>query len=147
MLSKLIKKSFSTPSMQHFSGDISLLLSRIFFGLTMAFMHGSHKLPPSEQFINFITNLGFPTPFVFAWMAGLTEFVGGMMIALGLATRISSFLMIQTMMVAVFMAHAGDPFKKMELGLCYLFASLLFMSLGAGRYSLDYLIDKKYRRH
>ena len=134
--------SLNTHSCRHVSGDWALLFSRVFFGLSMALAHGTKKLPPSDKFVQYVGDLGFPFPELFAWQAGLAEGLGGILIAIGLATRVSAFTLICTMFVAVFMAHDGDPYKKMELGLCYLFASSLFMTLGAGRFSLDHLIAK-----
>ena len=141
-ISQLLIKSFKTDSINHVSGDWALLFSRIFFGLSMAFAHGMKKLPPSDKFTNYIGELGFPFPELFAWQAGLAECIGGLLIAIGLATRLSAFTLICTMFIAVFLAHADDPFKKMELGLCYLFASSLFLTLGGGRFSLDHLLFK-----
>lgn len=142
-LIKLLKKSLNAPAMDHRYADLTLLCTRIFFGLSIAFAHGLKKIPPSDHFIEFVGSLGFPYAVFFAWQAGLSEFVGGICIALGLATRVSALTLLGTMFIAVFFAHSGDPFKKMELGLCYLFMASLLMALGAGRYSLDALLSKK----
>ncbi|MAA80500.1 MAG: DoxD-like family protein [Deltaproteobacteria bacterium] len=139
-ISHLLRKSFNTDSINHVSGDWALLFARVFFGLSMALAHGMNKLPPSDKFVSYIAKLGFPLPELFALQAGISECVGGLLIAIGLATRLSAFTLIFTMFVAVFLAHADDPYKKMELGLCYLFAFGLFMTLGGGRFSLDHLL-------
>lgn len=144
-MTKILKLLLNASPMSHRLGDLSLACARIYFGAAMAFAHGIKKIPPSEKWISFVSELGFPLPEVFAWSAGFTELIGGGLIALGLATRVSSFFLIQTMLVAVVLGHAGDPFKKIELGLCYLFASLLFLGLGAGRYSLDAIISKRLK--
>ena len=138
-----IKLLFVTPEMQHRSADLGLALGRLYFGLSMALAHGIKKVPPSTRWVEYVSDLGFPAADYFAWCAGITELCGGILIALGLFTRLSSLGLILTMTVAVFMGHAGDPFSKLELGLCYLFASLIFLSLGGGRYSLDYRIFSK----
>ena len=131
------KALLSAPAMQTKLGDLGLMAARVYFGLAMAFSHGIKKVPPSDGWIKFVGELGFPMSELFAWSAGLTELLGGLLIALGLLTRVSSGLLISTMIAAVLMGHAGDPFSKQELGLCYLFASLMFLTLGGGRYSLD----------
>jgi putative oxidoreductase len=41
------------------------------------------------------------------------------------------------MAVAVFFAHAGDPFARKELALLYLLIFSVIFILGAGKYSLD----------
>ncbi len=64
------ESGLSTPA------NIGLALLRIFAGATLAITHGLEKLPPLEQFISGVTNLGFPAPTFFAW-AALSEFLGG----------------------------------------------------------------------
>ena len=78
----------------------------------MAFAHGISKLPPSDRFVEVVGELGFPLAVVFAWLAGLAEAVGGILVALGIATRLMAFFLVQTMMVATFLQHGSDPFKK-----------------------------------
>jgi putative oxidoreductase len=123
--------------------DLGVLLFRLYVGLAMAFAHGISKVPPSEQFVSGVEALGFPLPVLFAWSAGLTELVGGLLIALGLGTRFASFGLGFTMAVAAFGRHGADPFKLQELSLFYLFACVLLIFFGAGKFSLDRLIFKK----
>ena len=49
-------------------------------------------------------------------------------------------LFLQTMLVAVFLAHGDDPFGKMEKGLLFATFSLMLMGTGAGRFSVDKLL-------
>lgn len=121
-------------------GDIGLLLARIFIGLSMAIAHGLPKLQDPSGIIKGTTAMGFPLPIAFAWAAILAEFLGGIMLALGLLTRPSAFLIASTMGVAAFVAHASDPFKSKELAMAYLFAGILFICTGGGRFSIDKLI-------
>lgn len=123
--------------------DLGLLLFRLFVGLSMALAHGLGKVPPSEKFLTSVESLGFPLPLVFAWMAGLSELVGGLLIALGLWTRQASVFLGFTMIVAAFGRHAADPFQMKELSLFYMFACLLLLFVGAGKYSFDRIVLKK----
>ncbi len=133
---------FSAPHVDGIFANLGLLIGRLGFGLTMAFGHGLGKLPPSDNFVGFIGSLGFPAPTAFAWFAGLSEFGGGLFLALGFITRLSSSALAFTMFIAAFLAHGNDPFKKMEMALIYFFAYLLFSLVGPGRYSIDKLINK-----
>ena len=126
--------------------DLGLLGLRAFAGLAMAFGHGLGKLPPSEGFIGATEGLGFPAPALFAWAAGLSEFVGGLLLALGLATRPAALAVAVTMLVAAFGAHGGDPFGDKEMALLYFAISACFVLTGAGRYSVDRLIAGRPRR-
>ncbi|MCY7374710.1 MAG: DoxX family protein [Pyrinomonadaceae bacterium] len=123
--------------------NAGLTLLRIFAGVALALSHGIGKLPPSEQFIAGTANIGFPAPTVFAWAAALSEFLGGAFLALGLFTRLSSFFIAVTMLVALVGVHLNDPFGKKELAFLYLFIALCFLLKGAGDWSLDSIWRKK----
>lgn len=122
--------------------DAGLLVLRLGTGLFMAFGHGLGKLPPSDGLIENTGKMGFPLPVFFAWMAGLSEFLGGLFIALGLFTRPAAFLWICTMSTAAFIRHADDPFGSKEKALMYLIIGISFVLLGSGRYSLGKLLFK-----
>ncbi len=121
-------------------------LLRIFAGASMALAHGLGKLPPSEQFVGGVAKLGFPAPDVFAWAASLAEFLGGVFLALGLFTRLSSLFVALTMLTAAFGVHLNDPFQKKELALLYLAVALCFLLKGAGDWSLDAIFRNNRRR-
>lgn len=138
----MLKLLFSNDKYQSTKINLALLFLRVTLGLTMAFAHGLGKLPVQEGFVQGVAAMGFPMPVVFAWAAALAEFLGGLFIALGLATRISSFMWIGTMGVAAFITHAADPFRVKELAFIYLFAGIFFLISGAGRYSIDGAINR-----
>lgn len=125
------------------SPDFGLLIFRLFIGLTMAFAHGMGKLPPPDQMVQGVGAMGFPAALFFAWAAALSEFAGGILIAVGLFTRHAAFFMGFTMTVAAFVAHAADPFQKKEMALLYLVSCLLLFFQGAGKYSMDRIFRKK----
>lgn len=122
--------------------DLGLLVFRLFIGLSMALAHGFGKLPPNDQLVGGVEGMGFPLPLVFAWGAALSEFLGGLFIAMGLYTRYASAFLGFTMAVAAFIAHANDPFGTKEMALIYLVSCVLFLLGGAGKYSLDRIIRK-----
>ena len=123
--------------------DLGLLILRVLSGLALAVAHGIGKLPPSDGFVGAVGRLGFPAPEVFAWVAGLAEFGGGVLLAFGLLTRPAALAVAATMAVALFGAHGDDPFADGEKAFLFLTAALALLATGAGRYSLDRLI---YRR-
>lgn len=123
--------------------DLGLLIFRLFVGLSMAFAHGLGKLPPPEQLVQGVTSMGFPMPIVFAWAAALAEFIGALLIAVGFMTRYAAASLGFTMAVAALVVHGADPFQVKELAFMYLFASILFIFTGAGKYSIDSKVCKK----
>lgn len=119
------------------STDVGLLALRLFTGLALAFAHGLGKFPPSERFIAGVATMGFPVPALFAWAAAGAELIGGILLAIGLFTRPSAFLILATMATAGFIRHAPDPFSGKEKALLFGAVALLFLLAGAGRYSVD----------
>ncbi len=119
------------------TADLGLLLLRLFVGLSLAFAHGLGKLPPSERFLAGVEEMGFPLPVFFGWAAAVSEFGGGILIALGLLTRPAAFFVAVTMAVAAFIRQAGSPFGERELALLYGAAAVMLLLAGAGRYAID----------
>lgn len=127
--------------------EIGWLILRVSSGLMMA-THGYSKvfgLGSMEKFTGGVAELGFPMPGFFAWAAALAELVGGVCLALGIATRFNAALIAVVMAVAAFMRHAGDPFAQKEKALLYLFVMLFFVFAGSGKWGVCRYIpgDKK----
>ncbi|MCO6512235.1 MAG: DoxX family protein [Aridibacter famidurans] len=125
------------------SASAGMALLRIFAGIGLALGHGIGKMPPSPRFVEGVANLGFPAPGVFAWAAGLSEFVGGLCLALGLFTRVSSFFIFCTMFTAAFVRHINDGFDGQEKALLYMFSALLFLFAGSGNWGVDAFVRER----
>lgn len=128
--------------MGHSQNQLADLGLRMFAGLSMAFGHGLGKVPPSEGFINNLDGQGLPLAFVFAWAAGLSEFLGGLFLALGFTTRLAALFMTMTMLYAGLIHHGADPFSSKEKALLYAAIGLFYTLRGAGKYSVDRVISK-----
>ena len=78
--------------------------------------------------------------------AGVIEFGGGILIALGLFTSLAAFIASGEMAAGYFMVHAKASFwpilNKGELAVAYCFVFLFIAAHGAGGYSLDKLRRK-----
>ena len=129
--------------------EIALLVLRVSLGLYIALGHGLGKLPPSEQFIGMTEGLGFTAaPTFFAWAAALTEFAGGLLLALGLLTRPTALGLVFNMGVAAYVAHGPDPYvakpgdPSKEAAMLYLIPFLAFAVIGAGRTGLDTVLRR-----
>jgi len=124
--------------MKDFLDSLGFLVMRAGAGIMMA-THGYGKIfgGRMEGFTTGVAEMGFPAPGFFAWLAALSELVGGVCLALGLGTRISAVLIGGTMVVAAFIRHAGDPFSKKELALLYLAIMIFFALCGGGKWAVD----------
>ena len=80
-------------------------------------------------------------------VAGIIEFGGGLLIALGFLTSWAAFLASGQMAVAYFMVHAKGGFwpiiNKGELAVVYCFLFLYIAARGAGPYSVDAAMRRK----
>lgn len=121
------------------SADAGLLVLRVFAGISLMWAHGRGKMPPSEQFIDGVGEMGFPVPIVFAWGASLAEYAGGVLLALGFLTRPAAFMILCTMTVAALVRHQDDAYGVKERALLYGVVALAFLFIGAGRISVDAL--------
>ena len=96
-----------------------------------------------ERFAGFLGNMGVPAPGLSAWAAKLTEFLGGILLALGLLTRPAAFGLSVTLAVAVLTAHGADPLfggpgePSKELAMLYLVPFVVFFITGPGQYAFD----------
>lgn len=121
-----------------------LLAVRLYWGWQFA-QTGWGKLHHLAQITGFFRSLGIPAAaFSAPFVSGL-EFVGGLLLIAGLASRLTGFLLAGNMFVAYWTAdhealfsvfsdpgkfYGADPYT-------FLFASLLVLIFGAGFFSLD----------
>ena len=96
---------------------------------------------------------GFPSPLptppmlTLYWFAGCIEFIGGILVTLGLLTRPAAFIMSGEMAIAYFHSHAPRGFFPIlnngdgAILYCFIFFYLTFA--GAGPLSLDALWRRK----
>jgi len=130
--------------------DSGILLVRLLFGVAIA-AHGSQKLfgwfggYGLKGTGGFIETLGFRPGVVFAAMTGLSEFVGGLLLAVGLFTPLGAAIVLGTMIVAMVSVHLKNGFfaasNGIEMPFLYAAAALGLVFTGAGTYSLDNVID------
>lgn len=120
-------------SLQRMSPYVYGLL-RIVAGLAFA-QHGAQKLfgaLGAKQAAELMSQMG---------LAGIIEFVGGIMIAIGLFTSPVAFLASGQMAWAYFQAHAPRNFWPIqnggELAVLYCFIFLYFCTVGSGKLSID----------
>jgi len=132
-----------TPKREGLLRDCGLLGLRLCFGLGIALAHGLPKLQTfGEKAAGFPDPLGVGNELSMALAVG-AEFLCGLLIAAGLATRFAALPLIFTMLMAFFVIHGADPFAKRELALVYLVPYITLFLSGPGRFSVDHLIRGK----
>lgn len=129
--------------MRELGRDCGLLFLRVSIGMTMLLAHGWPKIGRAmvDGPIQFADPIGLG-PAVSLYTAIFTEVVCAVLIIVGLQTRVASFLLAATMIVAAFIVHGADPFTTKEFPLLYAYACLAMIGTGAGRFSIDQALRK-----
>jgi putative oxidoreductase len=130
-----------------------LLVIRLFWGWQF-WQSGWAHLTNMPKFIEFISSLGIPAPTLNAYFVAVLETVGGILLALGLGSRVISLLLAGDMFVAFVTAdreallsvfsdtdkfYAAAPYT-------FLFAALIILIFGPGKLSLDTLIASWWKK-
>lgn len=126
--------------------DNGLLFYRIVFGLSMM-AHGYLKFAGGEQSLYGVGSMlgifGITGGYlVLGAMAATAELLGGLLVLLGLATRLGSLLIIGTLFVATILA-LGNGFFAWDYPSQMMFGAIMLLIAGPGRFSIDYKLAHK----
>jgi putative oxidoreductase len=129
-----------------------LLAVRLYWGWQFA-QSGWGKLHHLDKITSFFTKLNIPFPALNAHFISGLEFVGGILLIVGLGARLTGLLLTGNMLVAYWTAdrealfsifsdpgkfYVADPYT-------FLFASAMVVLFGAGLFSVDALLVKRCR--
>jgi putative oxidoreductase len=126
-----------------------LLFVRLYWGLQLG-RNGWAKLHNLGNVTEFFTSLGLPMPGATAVFISSLEFFGGILLAIGLFSRVISLMLTVNLIVAYITADReallsifSDPDKFMAAApFTFLVASLLVLIFGAGKISADTLLGR-----
>jgi putative oxidoreductase len=129
--------------------DVGLLVLRLVLGVIFI-GHGAQKLfgsfggPHISGFAKALEQLGVKPGRPMAILAGLAEFVGGILVMLGFLTPVAALALIVVMIVAIVAVHLKNGFFNTnggyEFNLALMGIALTLLIAGAGAYSLDSLL-------
>ena len=129
-----------------------LLVVRLYWGWQLM-QSGWGKLHHLDKVTDFFTSLNLPAPDVTAHFVSGLEFVGGLLLILGLGTRLIGLILSVNMLVAYWTADRdalfavfSDPGKFYNADpYTFLFASAMVLVFGAGLFSVDAWLKRHYR--
>jgi putative oxidoreductase len=128
-----------------------LLFVRLYWGIQLA-QNGWGKLHNLGRVTEFFSSLGLPAPGPTAAFVSSIEFLGGLLLAIGLLSRFMGLVISIDMLMAYVMAdrealfslisdpgkfYVADPYT-------FLFAALLILIFGPGRIALDTILLRRY---
>lgn len=139
----IITSFFNLKSMKHETKlNLGLLIIRLNLALVFI-IHGWLKLQNLESTGMFFESLAIPYPHIMAYVAGVVEFGGGILLALGIFSCLTYSLLAITMLVAVITTLSRgfvDGYEFAFVCLCFLIA-LLFT--GPGEWTFKKLFHKR----
>lgn len=137
------------------TGGYAALVLRVPIGLILA-AHGAQKLfgwfggSGLEGTGQWMASIGLAPGYLMALLAGSAEFFGGLALVLGLLTRPAAVVVAFTLLVAMFSVHIGNGLfmsnNGYEYALTLLAGTLSLLIQGAGRFSLDQLLQARLTR-
>jgi putative oxidoreductase len=130
-----------------------LLAIRLYWGWQF-WLSGTGKLADISKVVEFFSSLGIPAPHFNAYFVAYLEAVGGILLILGLGSRLIALPLVVDMVVAfvtadrealgyIFSAESSDKFYKAD-PFTFLFISLIILAFGPGLLSVDTIV-KRYR--
>ncbi len=152
-----------TPVLQkYWFADFMFASIRFICGMLLCLEFGSGKFgmpwtPDGQNLSLFEVAAWFPKdvaeyggifalfPVFFAWSGAFAEAVGGLLLAIGFKTKVASFLIMCTMLVAIFFQKWDQGLWSMLPAMGFLWVSIYHLYLGSGRFGIDYLISKKIK--
>ena len=131
-----------------------LLAIRLYWGWQFA-QDGYGKLTHLEKVTQYFATLNLPMPAQTAFAVALIELVGGILLAVGIGTRLVALVLFVNMTVAFWTAEkdaflgvfsSPDKFQAAD-AYNYWFAALLILILGPGWIAIDTLIARWLNPH
>ncbi|ABK82348.1 DoxX family protein [Campylobacter fetus] len=127
---------------------LSLLIIRLVlaYGFYETAVPKWQNIEPTAQWF---ASMGFPLPFLSVYLVAIFEALAVPLFALGLFTRIISVPLIVIVLVAIFAVHFGNGYSLanngFEVPLYYLVMLFAIFSFGAGKISLDAVMNRYER--
>jgi putative oxidoreductase len=131
--------------------SLFLLVIRLYWGWQF-FLTGKGKLADLDKPTQYFQSLGIPFPHQQAMLAGATECFGGLLLLVGLASRLISIPLAAVLVVAYLTTDIAivknifnDPDKFLTADeFLFFYAVILVLLFGPGKFSIDWLIKRKF---
>lgn len=128
-----------------------LLFVRLYWGWQLS-QSGWGKLHNLSKVAEFFTSLNLPMPAQMAFFISSVEFFGGILLVLGLLSRLNALVLTVNMLMAyvtadreALLSFFSDPDKfSAAAPYVFLIASLIILIFGPGLFSLDTLLLRRY---
>lgn len=121
--------------------NTALLVLRLGFGILLTH-HGYLKLSNFQQTESFMPEIMGISKSMAAGLVIFAELACGILVILGLFTRLACMPIIIMFLIIIFKTGHADFFGKEELPTAYIIPFIAFLFTGAGKISIDNMISK-----
>lgn len=146
---RTLERIYNYTNLASYLQSALLLFIRLYWGIGFV-IAGLAKFQDIQKVKGFFASINIPQPLFNAFFVASTEAICGILLAVGFLSRLVSIPLIIILCVAYATAHAeslkaffSEPalFVK-ESPFTFLFACLVILVFGPGKFSLDYLFGK-----
>ena len=130
-----------------------IFLMRIIWGV-LFIAEGWYKFSDISSNVTYYASLGIPMPEFMVYLSASAEFFGGILMVVGFLTRLAMIPLSITMIVAAvsdpghasFLGHGSGQTETFlaQIPLVFLYACLMTLLFGPGKWSLDYKFKGKW---
>lgn len=133
-----MRRFFSTSP--YWPGGI-LAAVRIITGLLMIY-HGYEVFDDEKMKVYFGWDVfqKLPAPVLMIFIGKIVELVAGILLVIGLFTRIGALLLLFVMIYITFFIGQGKFWYEDQHPFLFILLSLIFLFIGGGRFSLDHIL-------
>jgi putative oxidoreductase len=134
------------------TADALLLIGRVLLGWLFLTTAWGKLFGGIDGFTGYLRALHVPAPEFFAWIGAVVEFVVGITLILGIATRHAALLCALFLIVATALAHRYWEYPAEQMAaqktnflknLAILGGALFLFVTGGGRFSIDGMLAKR----
>lgn len=139
----MIRRLAFLPFLTRFD-DAALLALRLMIGAFLIYGVWDNIVSAERmaEFVGFLTRFGFPAPELMAPLSVWAQFLCGAAFILGLFTRWAALICAFNFVVAIAMVDHHAGIRGSFPSACLVFIGLYLATHGAGRFSLDRLLDR-----
>lgn len=156
MIAKLISAYRGAVALLNHLHNPLLLAIRLYWGFQFG-QDGWRKLHNLDRVTSFFASLNLPAPHLTALSVSIIEFAGGILLAIGIVTRLTSLVLFVNMTMA-FLSVPDDRVNFSHIlskpeefygasPYTYWFAALLILILGPGIFAVDTLLKRRVAGH
>ncbi|PSL46569.1 putative oxidoreductase [Chitinophaga niastensis] len=126
--------------------DLPLLLMRLVLAYGF-YLPATMKWKDIHGIGDWFVLLHIPMPYVSAYMVGITEVLGVVLLTLGLFVRYITIPLIFSLIIAIITVHGANGFAAgdngYEIPLYYIIMLFTLLIFGSGRIGIDYFLERR----